>query len=162
MLDLGTGSGCIAVTSRSSVRRHTCTRATGRTRRCGSPPDNAAALGATLTLHRGDWFDALPAGMRYDVVVSNPPYVAAGDPHLATLAYEPAIALSDGADGLACLRRIVAQASGWLESGGALLVEHGFDQGPAVRALFQSAGFEAVGTQADLQGHPRLTHGCRS
>ena len=162
VLDLGTGSGCIAVTLAlecPAAQVHASDRSDAALRVAAS---NAAALGATLTLHRGDWFDALPAGMRYDVVVSNPPYVAAGDPHLATLAYEPAIALSDGADGLACLRRIVAQAPGWLESGGALLVEHGFDQGPAVRALFQSAGFEAVGTQADLQGHPRLTHGCRS
>jgi release factor glutamine methyltransferase len=161
VVDLGTGSGCIAVSLAlecPAARVHASDRSEAALRIAA---DNAAALGATLSFYRGDWFDALPVGARFEVVVSNPPYVAAGDPHLASLTHEPVIALTDGGDGLACLRRIVAQAPAWLESGGTLLVEHGFDQGPAVRRLFEAAGFEATATAADLQGHPRLTQGRR-
>ena len=161
VVDLGTGSGCIAVSLALECPAAQVQASDRSEAALRIAADNAAALGATLSFYRGDWFDALPAGARFEVVVSNPPYVAAGDPHLASLTHEPAIALTDGADGLACLRRIVAQAPARLESGGALLVEHGFDQGPAVRRLFEAAGFDAIATAADLQGHPRLTQGRR-
>lgn len=91
--------------------------------------------------------------------MSNPPYVAEGDPHLAELKFEPASALTSGADGLDALRAIVAGARGHLRAGGWLLVEHGATQGPVVRALFTAAGFEAVATRRDLAGHERATGG---
>ena len=161
VVDLGTGSGCIAITLAlecPAARVHASDRSDTALRIAAA---NAAALGAALALHQGDWFEALPAGARFDLVVSNPPYVAAGDPHLVALAHEPAIALTDGADGLACLRCIVAQAPAWLESGGNLLVEHGFDQAAAVQGLFEAAGFAGIETRTDLQGHPRVTGGRR-
>ena len=157
VVDLGTGSGCSAVSLAlecPAARVHASDRSEAALRIAA---DNAAALGATLSFYRGDWFDALPVGARFEVVVSNPPYVAAGDPHLASLAHEPAIALSAGADGLACLRRIVAQAPAWRDSGGSLLVEHGFDQATRVAELLLARGFDSVRNRRDLGGQARCT-----
>jgi release factor glutamine methyltransferase len=94
-------------------------------------------------------------------VVSNPPYVAAGDPHLAGdgLRFEPPMALTDFADGLACIRRLVAGAPGVLRPGGWLLMEHGYDQADAVRGLLAAAGFEDIQSWRDLAGIERMTGG---
>jgi release factor glutamine methyltransferase len=105
----------------------------------------------------GDWFAAIDG--RFDLIVSNPPYVAAGDPHLADLRHEPPLALTAGADGLTCLRTIVAGAPAHLVPGGWLLVEHGYDQAASVRDLFRTAGFCSIGTERDLAGIERVTYG---
>jgi release factor glutamine methyltransferase len=109
----------------------------------------------------GSWFDALPPEVRCDVIVSNPPYVADGSPLLeASVAeWEPAGALFGGPDGLDAIRTLVAGAPLRLLAGGWLVLEHGMDQGEAVRALFRQAGFARVETRPDLASHDRCTLG---
>jgi len=129
--------------------------------------DNAQRLGiANVEFLEADWFAGVPAtwhGAPFDVVASNPPYVAPGDPHLARgdARFEPAAALSPGGDGLDALRRIVAGAPGHLVPGGTLVVEHGFDQADAVRALFDGGGFVDIVSARDLAGIPRVVAGRR-
>jgi release factor glutamine methyltransferase len=161
VLDLGTGSGAIALAiahQRPAAQVYGCDASSAAV---DVAKANAQRLGlANLRFFVSDWFAAVPA-LRFDVVVSNPPYIAAGDPHLAVgdLRFEPPTALSPGADGLAALRAIIADAPAFLAAGGFCAVEHGFDQMGAVRALFGDAGFLAVATLADLAGHPRVTGG---
>jgi len=120
--------------------------------------NNAGRLGARVDFRQGDWFAPL-AGECFDVIVSNPPYVADGDPHLALngLPFEPKMALTDGADGLACIRRIITDAPKHLQPGGWLLFEHGYDQGEASRNLLTAAGFKAASTFPDLAGIDRVS-----
>ena len=120
---------------------------------------NAGQLGLAVTLHHGDWL-APVAGERFDLIVSNPPYIAEGDAHLPALAHEPRSALVSGADGLDDLRRIVATAPAHLAPGGWLLLEHGWDQAAAVRALLTDAGFTQVQSRRDLAGIERCSGGC--
>jgi release factor glutamine methyltransferase len=109
-------------------------------------------------LIEGSWYAPL-AGSRFDIIVSNPPYVAAGDDALALLAHEPQLALVAGAEGLDALTAVVAGAPAHLAPGGWLLVEHGANQGDAVRGLLRSAGLARIATRADLAGLPRVTEG---
>jgi release factor glutamine methyltransferase len=121
---------------------------------------NAARHGAALRLQPGDWWQAVP-GQTFDLAVSNPPYIAAHDPHLAALASEPLGALVSGADGLDALRTVASGAPRHLAPGGWLLVEHGFDQASAVRQLLSRAGLVDVATRQDLAGRDRCTAGRR-
>lgn len=158
--DLGTGSGAIAVT----IARHRPDAEVDAVdideEALGVAARNAAALGQRLRCAQGSWWSAL-AGRRYDLVVSNPPYIAVGDAHLAALRHEPRHALVSGADGLDDLRLIVRGAPAHLLPVGWLLVEHGFDQGAAVRALMVDAGLVDVQSRRDLSGHERCTGGRR-
>ena len=158
VLDLGTGSGCIAVTLALECREAQVTATDASPTALEVARGNANRLGATVAFHLGDWYGAVPVGQTFDVIVANPPYVAPGDPHLDALRFEPMQALTDGRDGLACLQTIVAGAAARLAPGGWLLVEHGYDQGPAVGALFAAHGLSAR-TLADAAGHPRVTLG---
>jgi release factor glutamine methyltransferase len=119
-------------------------------------------LADRVAVREGGWF-APVAGERFDLIVSNPPYIEQDDPHLAAgdLRFEPRSALASGADGLDDLRIIVAAAPGHLLPAGWLLVEHGWHQGAAVRALFDAAGFIDIGTERDLEGRDRVTRGRR-
>jgi release factor glutamine methyltransferase len=99
----------------------------------------------------------LPAGARFDLVLSNPPYIAGDDPHLDALRHEPQLALTPGGDGLDALRQIVAGAPAHLQPGGWLLLEHGWDQAAAVQALLRTAGFVQVQSRRDLGGIERCT-----
>ena len=160
VVDLGTGSGAIALAIKHR-QPQACVTATDLS------PDalqlarhNATRLALSVQFAQGAWWDALP-GRRFDLVLSNPPYIAAADPHLAALMHEPALALAAGDDGLRDLRLIVAGASPHIESGGWLLLEHGFEQGEAVRALLRRHGFAAVQTRRDLAGLERCTGGQR-
>ena len=99
---------------------------------------------------------------RFELIVSNPPYIAEGDPHLPALRFEPKQALTAGPDGLDDLRLIVAKAPQHLEPGGWLLLEHGYDQADAVQGLLRTAGFSEVGSRHDLAGHLRCTGGRRT
>lgn len=161
VLDLGTGSGAIAVTlacERPGVAV-TATDASAAALELASR--NAAAHAVEVEIVRGEWYAPL-AGRRFDLIVSNPPYVAAADPHLAEgdLRFEPRAALSDGsADGLASIRAIVAEAPGHLNPGGWLLLEHGYDQADAVAALLAQAGFTERVSIPDLAGIPRVAGG---
>jgi release factor glutamine methyltransferase len=159
--DLGTGSGAIALAL-------ACERPQARVDAVDASADalavarrNAARLGLrNVALHHGDWFAPL-AGMRYDLVASNPPYIARHDPHLreGDLRFEPAAALASGDDGLDAIRRIARDAPGFLAPGGWLLLEHGWDQGDAVRALLHGAGLAQVETYRDLEGRDRACVG---
>jgi release factor glutamine methyltransferase len=157
VLELGTGSGCIAlalalerpdlhvVASDRSVPALQVARENGR------------RLGVALSLVAGDWY--APIQGRFDLIISNPPYIAADDAHLAELGFEPRTALTDGGDGLAALRAVVAGARARLAPGGHLLVEHGYDQGPAMRERMRAHGFDPVTTLRDLAGRERACLG---
>lgn len=160
LLDLGTGSGIVAISLALE-----CPQARVGAVDLSQPAldvarNNAGRLGAGVEFIASDWFSAL-AGRRYDLIVSNPPYIAAGDPHLQRdgLPFEPQMALSDGNDGLGHIRRIVTDAPLHLEPGGWLLFEHGYDQGKASRNLLAAAGFKSVFTKPDLSGIDRVSGG---
>jgi release factor glutamine methyltransferase len=159
VLDLGTGSGAIALAVAHERPDSAVTATDVSAAALAVAKRNAARLGLrNLRFLEGSWFDPL-AGGRFDVIASNPPYVAAGDPALAALAHEPRAALVAGTDGLAAIEKIAYSAPVHLESGGCLIVEHGAAQGVAVRALFSAAGLVAVATRPDLAGHERVTEG---
>ena len=159
VLDLGTGSGAIALALAKELPRASVTAVDVSVAALAVARANARRLGvASVEFRAGSWFDGLGA---FDLVVSNPPYVAENDPHLADLKFEPALALTSGVDGLDALREIVAQAPRHLGPGGWLLVEHGGTQGPAVRELFRMAGFGSIETRRDLAGLERATGGQR-
>jgi release factor glutamine methyltransferase len=160
VLDLGTGSGCIAITL--ALERADCgiVAVDQSAAALAVAKQNAVHLGAKLGFYPGNWYQALPAGTaKFDIIASNPPYVAEGDAHLAALTHEPSAALASGTDGLDDIRRIVEGAGAWLKSGGWLMFEHGWDQGEACRGLLQAAGFAGVETRADLAGIGRVTLG---
>ena len=160
ILDLGTGSGAIAITLALELPGATVTATDVSAPALSVAGRNAQALGATVRFVASDWYAAL-ASVRFDLIVSNPPYVAAGDPHLAQdgLPFEPDLALTDGGDGLACLRAIVAGAPACLAPGGRLLLEHGYDQAEAVREMLAVAGFVSIASLRDLSGHERVSGG---
>ena len=164
-LDLGTGSGAVALAIASESRDATVVATDRSEAALDVARDNAARLGLDVTFYLGDWFAALPEAPapRFDVIVSNPPYVRDDDPHLARgdLPFEPRDALVAGADGLDALRQIVAEAAAHLRERGALALEHGADQGDAVRDLMQQQGWRDVETVRDLAGQPRVTLGRR-
>ncbi|HEX4870729.1 MAG TPA: peptide chain release factor N(5)-glutamine methyltransferase [Nevskiaceae bacterium] len=161
LADLGTGSGCIALALAQERPRLTVWAVDRSAEALGVAQANAARLGmeARVRPALGDWWAALPSGLRLAGVVSNPPYVAEGDPHLAALGHEPPAALVAGADGLSALRRLIAEAPAHLRRGAWLRLEHGHDQGAAVRGLLQAAGFADIETRRDLAGHERLSGG---
>ncbi|HSR65905.1 MAG TPA: HemK/PrmC family methyltransferase, partial [Xanthomonadaceae bacterium] len=118
---------------------------------------------ANVEFRDGDWWAPL-GGARFDLVASNPPYIAERDPHLSQgdLRFEPPAALSSGLDGLDAIRAIVRDAPAHLAAGGWLLLEHGYEQGDAVRALLGAAGFRDVVTRQDLEARDRVTLGRHS
>lgn len=161
--DLGTGSGAIAL-ALAKERPLAAVVATDASKAAlAVAVGNAERNGIdTVWFRRGDWCEAL-GKERFDLVASNPPYIAEGDPHLAQgdLRFEPASALSSGVDGLDAIRAIIGAAPRHLVPGGWLLLEHGWDQGAAVRALLVDAGFVEVETARDLEGRDRVGLGRR-
>jgi release factor glutamine methyltransferase len=161
--DLGTGSGAIALAIASERPRARMVAVDVSGEALEVARGNAAMLGIdNVEFRRGDWLAPLD-GERFDLIASNPPYIAEGDVHLARgdLRFEPHGALASGADGLDAIRVIAATAPKHLRDGGWLLVEHGWEQGPAVRALFEAAGFVDVATERDLEQRDRVTLGRR-
>lgn len=161
--DLGTGSGAIALAI-AHERPLAHIFATDASRAAlDVARANADRLGiANIAFCEGDWCAALKS-RQFDLIASNPPYIASGDPHLARgdLRHEPASALASGTDGLDAIRSIVANAPTHLVGGGWLLLEHGLEQGDAVRALLQGAGYVDVRTERDLEGRDRVSGGRR-
>ncbi len=161
--DLGTGSGAIAL-ALATERPHWSVVATDISARALEVARaNAAALGLPqVEFLQGSWFEPL-GGRSFELVVSNPPYVAAGDPAMqdAALKHEPREALTPGADSLACLRTIVRAAPGHLERDGWLLLEHGADQADAVARQLVACGLRHVRSHRDLTGHERMTEAQR-
>jgi release factor glutamine methyltransferase len=158
--DLGTGCGAVALALACERPHWQITATDVSAAALAVARANAARLGLGVDFREGDWFVPL-AGRRFDLVVSNPPYVDAGDPALAAgaLAYEPPLALTPGADALASLRAIARQAPRHLAPGGWLLLEHGATQGLAVRRELVLAGFRYVRSHPDPGGHERVTEG---
>lgn len=159
--DLGTGSGAIALALASERPGARVIATDASAAALTVARRNAQRLGLSrVEFREGDWYAPL-AGERLDVIVSNPPYIASGDPHLARgdLRHEPSSALASGSDGLDAIRVIAGGAVGHLVEGGWLLVEHGYDQGPAVRKLFMAAGLIDVATAQDLEHRDRVTLG---
>ena len=160
VLDLATGSGCVAVAIAAHRPRARVTATEVSREALAVARDNAARHGAGVEFLESDWFDAL-AGRRFDLIVANPPYIAERDPCLAEgdLRFEPRGALVAGADGLSCIRLISEQARAHLEPGGGLLLEHGYDQAAHCRALLAGAGYREVGSRRDLAGIERVSGG---
>jgi len=159
VLDLGTGSGCIGIAlalARPDLWIVACDRSPAALR---VAQENCGRLGVSLQLVAAQWY--APMRGHFDLIISNPPYIAAGDRHLADLSFEPRAALTDEADGLTALRTIIAGAGERLSRGGQLLVEHGYDQGPAVRAMMLEYGFAQATTLRDLAGQERACLGAR-
>jgi len=161
LLDLGTGTGAIALSLAKERPQWTITAVDrvdeavdlAERNRQRLNLDNAAVM-------KSHWFSALER-QRFDLIISNPPYIASGDPHLAQgdVRFEPSSALVAGVDGMDDLRIIVSEATAHLEPGGWLLLEHGYDQGAAVRDLLNGHGFEQIQTRRDLGDNERITFG---
>ncbi len=160
VLELGTGTGCIAIALQKHRPEWKIT----------AVDESMAALEvaqrnsqhhhtSSIRWLQSDWYEALEAGETFDLILSNPPYISADDPHLAQgdLRFEPPSALTDGADGLGAIRRIIAQAPERMKAGARIAIEHGFEQGEAVRRLMQEAGLANIETLSDLQERERIT-----
>lgn len=157
IIDLGTGSGAIALAIQHK-RPHAMVSAVDvSTDALAVAQANAVRLRLPVHFIHSHWLDAV-SGV-YDLIVSNPPYIRADDPHLAALEHEPLQALASGADGLDDIRTLIAQAPAHLEPGGWLLLEHGYDQAEAVRSLMAQAGWKNVQSRMDLAGIERCTGG---
>ena len=162
--DLGTGSGAIAL-----ALKHSCARAQVHAGEISPAAlavarDNGERLALPVHWREGDWWQAFAAlpDLRFDIAVANPPYIAPGDPHLASLRHEPVLALvprQDDGTGLADIERICRGTPARLNPGGWLLLEHGFEQAQAVQERLQMAGFECLATRPDLSGQPRVSGG---
>ncbi len=122
---------------------------------------DAGRPGGAVTLLQSDWYGSLDTSLHFDVIVSNPPYIASGDPHLSQgdLRFEPRGALTDEADGLSAIRKIIAGAPTRMAANGVLWIEHGYDQAQAVRGLLSAQGFAQVRSEQDLAGIERISGG---
>jgi release factor glutamine methyltransferase len=159
-LDLGTGSGAIALALKATLPALAMHAVDLSADALAVAHANAERLHLPVVFGQGAWFDALPdADMRFDCIVSNPPYIADQDPHLTALTHEPLQALASGTDGLADVRQIIVQAPQWLTVNGWLLLEHGYNQAAAVRDLLTQAGFDQVQSRRDLAGIERCSGG---
>jgi release factor glutamine methyltransferase len=157
VIDLGTGSGAIALALKDQCPHAEVWAVDASAEALEVARANAQRLGLAVTLAHSDWLAAVVGP--WDVIVSNPPYIAHSDAHLLALQHEPRHALASGPDGLDDIRRIVQQAPHALVPGGWLLLEHGHDQAPAVAALLWAQGFESVQCRHDLAGIARCTGG---
>lgn len=158
VLDMGTGSGAIAIAVAHARPDASVTALDASEAALSVARRNALRHNTNIAFLHSDWYKALDAS-RFDLIVSNPPYIVANDPHLAQgdLRFEPISALTDHGDGLSALRSIVEGASDHLVSNGWLLMEHGYDQAAAVRGLLTANGFHAVQSWKDLAGIERVT-----
>jgi release factor glutamine methyltransferase len=161
LLDLGTGSGAIALAVQHDLPRLSVTASDVSESALRVARENAECLGLPVEFVQSRWFDGLEQ-RRWALIASNPPYVAVDDAHLqeGDLRFEPNTALTDGRDGLSSIREIAFNAPDYLEAGGWLLIEHGYDQAADVRSILELNGFSKVSLRHDLAGRPRATGGC--
>ena len=158
IVDLGTGSGAIALAVRRAHPGATVMATDISAAALEVASANATRLGLSVSMLASSWWAAL-GDRRFHVALSNPPYIAGDDPQLGALRHEPMLALTPGGDGLAALRQIVGGAAEHLEPGGWLLLEHGYDQAEAVRALLREHDFSGIETRRDLGDRMRCTGG---
>ncbi|MCK9285323.1 MAG: peptide chain release factor N(5)-glutamine methyltransferase [Rhodocyclaceae bacterium] len=160
ILDLGTGSGCIAVTLALEIPEAEVVAIDRSVMALAMAEGNAERLGGRVLLAESDWFSDL-AEERFNLIVSNPPYISTDDPHLhaGDLRHEPLSALASGSDGLGAIRRICAEAAEHLCPGGVLLFEHGYDQAEAAAGLLAQNGFSEIEQHRDLAGIVRVSGG---
>ena len=163
VLDLGTGSGAIALAVASSARNAIVIATDQSSEALEIAKTNVKLLDLENQVQflQGNWYQALDAETCFDIILSNPPYIAKQDPHLTQgdLRFEPISALTDQADGLECIRAIISDAKKYLTPSGLLALEHGFDQSDAVMDLMSSAGFADIQAHLDLAGHKRVASG---
>lgn len=163
ILDLGTGSGAIALAIAHEAPSAKITATDQSIEALEIAKRNAALLDMTsrVQFFQGSWFEALDIDLSFDIILSNPPYIASQDAHLqqGDLRFEPVLALTDHGSGLTCLEKIVADAQAHLNTNGLLALEHGFDQSEAVVALMKSADLRDIQTYMDLSGHYRVVSG---
>lgn len=159
VLDLGTGSGAIGLAIKHNCPHASVTLVDASQAALNVALGNAASLSLAVRGLQSNWFQNIPNDARFDLIVSNPPYIADGDSHLAALAHEPFMALASGADGLDAIRHIVQDAPRYLKRGGWLVLEHGYDQALAVRELLCQQGFLSVESRLDLNGIERCSGG---
>ena len=163
LLDLGTGSGAIALAIASASPNIVATATDHSSEALAIALKNTKNLGleARVQLVQGNWYEAISKEERFDLILSNPPYIESNDPHLlqGDLRFEPINALTDQADGLSCLRTIISGAQEHLKPSGLIAIEHGFDQSAAVIDLMKSAGLRDIETHLDLAGHHRVASG---
>lgn len=163
VLDLGTGSGAIALSIASAAPDASVVATDQSTEALTIARQNAESLNLTQQVQflQGSWYEALIQQSQFDVIVSNPPYIADQDPHLAQgdLRFEPSSALTDYGSGLSCLQAIISDADRFLKPGGLIAVEHGFDQSEAVVECMKAAGLIDVQAHLDLAGHCRVASG---
>ncbi len=163
ILDLGTGSGAIALAVASAAPQSSVTATDQSPDALAIATLNAQSLSLTeqVQFRQGSWYQALDSQALFDVILSNPPYITAQDPHLSQgdLRFEPSSALTDYGNGLSCLEIIISQADQYLKPGGLIAVEHGFDQSDAVVQLMNNAGFNEIEVHLDLSGHTRAVSG---
>ncbi len=160
VLDMGTGSGAIALALKHGCPQARVSALDASADALAVARDNADRLQLDIQLLPSDWWQGV-AGQRFDMIVSNPPYIAEGDVHLAALQHEPRQALTSGPEGLDALHQIIAGAPQHLNAGAWLLLEHGHDQAPAVASRLAAAGFSEITTRPDLSRTPRCTGGRR-
>ena len=158
VLDMGTGSGAIALALKHNLPSARVTALDASAGALEVAMHNATQLQLDVQFLQSDWWERV-TGQRFNLIVSNPPYVSGDDEHLVALQHEPQMALTPGGDGLGALRHIAAGAPAHLNSGGWLLLEHGHNQAPAVTAMLVEQGFGLVTTRHDLAGIPRCTGG---
>lgn len=158
VVDLGTGSGAIALAVKAGCARAQLTAVDLSADALAVARANGERLGLAVDWRLGSWFEPL-SGQRFDLIVSNPPYIDAADPHLAALRHEPLSALTPGGNGLADLSTLIDAAPQHLGSGGWLLLEHGWDQADPVAQRLASRGFADVSLHRDLAGRPRVSGG---
>jgi release factor glutamine methyltransferase len=156
-LDLGTGSGAIALALKSQLSGAEVLAVDSSSEALSLAAQNAHHLALNVSFLQSNWFSEVQG--KFNVLVSNPPYIEDHDPHLAQLTHEPLQALTSGADGLQDIRNIVQNAPNHLEMGGWLLIEHGWRQAAAVRGLLEKAGFKQVQSKLDLAGIERCSGG---
>ena len=159
VLDLGTGTGAIALALASEKPEWRIMASDRVAEAVALARANSEALNLPISVVQSHWFSGLPAGQRFDLLISNPPYIPASDHHLkeGDVRFEPESALVSGQDGLDDIRFLIAEAPHWLAVEGFLMLEHGYDQAEAVRGLFAAAGWRNIETRRDYGGNERLT-----